>query len=162
MLQESASVTIAFNPKKNLRNSILETLGQDSGQSFEQRGLLVFSFSTGQVLHLPIIVRIGTPFLVGSTPRVYFGVCHVSHPCEGIFMLSNPTNVQARWSVAHVPGGGAWKKSTAIRVKGFAEKAPDLDDPDVFEISPENGLVEGPTVSVSAAVAAPPKDFNRK
>jgi hypothetical protein len=60
-----------------------------------------------------------------------------------------------------VPGGGQWKQSTAIRVKGF-EKATELDDPTVFQISPNNGVIDGPTVSVAATMAAPPKDYNRK
>jgi len=141
---------------------MIATMGQDAGQSFDQPGTMILSFSTGQLLHVPIITKIGTPFIIGSSPRVYFGVCHVFQQCEGIIMLSNPTNVQASWSVIHVPGGGAWKKSTAIRVKGFDEKVPDLDDPTVFEITPDRGLVRGPTVSVTAAVAAPPKDFNRR
>lgn len=68
----------------------------------------------------------------------------------------------ARWTVAHVPGEGAWRRSTAIRVRGFSELAPEVDDPSVFEISPDAGLVLGPTVSVVAAVAAPPRDYNRK
>lgn len=145
-----------------MRESLIESLSREAGQSLEQKGALVFTYSTGQILHLPLITRIGTPFLIGSSPRVHFGVCHVTKPCEGILMLSNPTNVPATWTVAHVPGGGAWKKSTAIRVKGFADKAVELDDPNVFEITPNAGSVAGPTVSISAAVAAPPKDFNRK
>jgi hypothetical protein len=44
---------------------------------------------------------------------------------------------------------------------GFDERGPEVDDPSVFEITPNAGLVEGPTVSVSAATAAPPKDLNR-
>jgi hypothetical protein len=77
-------------------------------------------------------------------------------------MLTNPTDVPARWTVEHVKGGGAWKKSTAIRVKGFEERGPEVDDPSVFTITPDCGEVSGPTVSVTAAVAAPPKDFNRR
>ena len=45
---------------------------------------------------------------------------------------------------------------------GFKADAPAVDDASVFEISPDAGVVDGPTVSVTAAVAAPPQDYNRQ
>lgn len=92
---------------------------------------------------------------------MYFGVCHTSQTCQGLYLITNPTDVPASWTVEHVAGGGAWKKGTVIKVPGFEPKYTEVDDPSVFEISPRNGVVMGPTVSVTAAVAAPPKDFNR-
>jgi hypothetical protein len=35
------------------------------------------------------------------------------------------------------------------------------DDPGVFEISPNNGSLTGPSVSAVSATGAPPKDLNR-
>jgi hypothetical protein len=140
----------------------MSTFSSEAGNPTEQRGKLIFSYATGQSLHVPILTKISTPFLAGSAPRFYFGVCHTTEQCEGILLLSNPTNVPARWTVAHVPGEGAWRRSTAIRVKGFSSAPPEVDDPSVFDISPNSGLVSGPTVSVTAAVAAPPKDFTRR
>lgn len=67
----------------------------------------------------------------------------------------------ARWTVKHVQDGGKWRIGTAIRVRGFDQQTTDVDDPTVFTITPDTGVIEGPTVSVSAAMAAPPKDFNR-
>ena len=161
-LQESGSFHIAFNPRKDLREKLLTTFQSEAGNPTEQVGKLVFSYATGQSLHVPIIAKISTPFLAASSPRMYFGVCQTNLSCEGILLLTSPTNVPARWTVAHVPGEGAWRRSTAIRVRGFSEMAPEVDDPSVFEISPDAGLVLGPTVSVVAAVAAPPRDYNRK
>jgi hypothetical protein len=111
---------------------------------------------------VPIVTKVSTPFLAASSPRMYFGVCHTTQSCEGILLLTNPTTVAARWTVTHVPGEGSWRRSTAIRVRGFSEAAPEVDDPSVFEITPNAGLVPGPTVTVTAAVAAPPKDYNRR
>lgn len=144
-----------------MREELLESLGKDAGKPKEQDGKLIVSFSTGQSLHIPINAKISTPFLTASTPRMYFGVCHVVQSCQGILLLSNPSDVPARWSFEHVVGGGAWKKSTAIRVRGFEESPAEIDDPDVFVITPNAGMVEGPTVSVPSAMAAPPKDYNR-
>ena len=140
----------------------MTTFSQEVGLPTEQRGKLILSYSTGQSLHIPIITKISTPFLSASAPRMHFGVCLTTCQCEGILLLSNPTNVQAKWEVNHVPGEGAWRRSTAIRVTGFQQVAPEVDDPSVFEISPNYGVVDGPTVSINAAVAAPPVDFNRK
>jgi hypothetical protein len=141
---------------------LISSFGRDAGLPTEQRGKLILSYSTGQSLHIPIITKISTPFLAASTPRMYFGVCHTSFHCEGLLLLTNPTNVPARWVVRHVPGEGDWRRSTAIRVTGFKADAPAVDDACVFKISPDAGVVDGPTVSVTAAVAAPPQDYNRQ
>mmetsp|Transcript_22826 Transcript_22826/g.24963 ORF Transcript_22826/g.24963 Transcript_22826/m.24963 type:complete len:278 (+) Transcript_22826:531-1364(+) len=139
----------------------MSTFGKEYGKPTEQKSFLLFTYPTGQSLRLPVITAISTPFITGSAPRLFFGTCHVQRTCQGIFLLSNPTDVPARWTISHVPGGGQWKQSTAIRVKGF-ERIPEVDDPTVFQITPISGVVEGPTVSVAAAMAAPPKDYNRK
>jgi len=139
----------------------MSTFSTEVGKPTEQTSYLLFSYPTGQCLRLPVITSISTPFLTGSSPRLYFGICHVRQTCQAVFLLSNPTDVPARWTVSHVIGGGQWKQSTAIRVKGF-EKVPETDDPEAFSITPQVGTIDGPTVSVAAAMAAPPKDYNRK
>jgi hypothetical protein len=139
----------------------MSAFGKDYGKPTEQKSFLIFTYPTGQSLKVPVITSISTPFITGSSPRLFFGTCHVQRQCHGIFLLSNPTDVPARWNITHIPGGGQWKQSTAIRVKGF-ERETEVDDPSVFTISPTSGLMEGPTVSVAAAMAAPPKDYNRK
>jgi hypothetical protein len=111
-------------------------------------------------MKLPVLLSISTPYLFGSAPRLYFGVCHVRETCVALYLLCNPTDVPAQWSVDHVPDGGKWKQGSAIRVKGF-ESISEVDDPSVFVITPSNGRVQGPTVSVAAAMAAAPKDYNR-
>ena len=96
---------------------------------------------------------------------MYFGVCSVPNNCDGTLLLSNPTDVPASWTVLHVPspgGNASTLRASTIRVKGFEEKGrPQVDDPSVFEISPNVGTILGPTVSVTAAMAAPPNDINR-
>lgn len=149
-----------------MRENIIGSFGKDAGKPTELDGKLILSYSTGQSMHIPLITKISTPFLSGSAPRLYMGVVLVNSNAgikeNGIFMLSNPTDVDAKWIVSHVPGGGAWKKSSAIRVKGFAEPPEEEDDPSVFYLTPSSGVVAGPTVSVTAAMAAPAKDFTRK
>jgi len=154
---------VSFHPKRHLKETLISSFGSSdgTGKPTETKGQLLFSFPTGQTLHWPATVSISTPFLTGSSPRLYFGICHVRKDCQALYLLSNPTDVPGRWTVSHVANGGAWKQSTAIRVKGF-EQVPEEDDPSVFILSPDHGLVDGPTVSVAAAMAAPPKDYNNK
>ncbi len=153
---------ITFNPKKQIREQLLSSFGSETGKPTNSVGHLIFAYPTGQKLFVPVITAISTPYICGSSPRLYFGICHVRHSCNAIFLLSNPTDVPGRWTVQHVPGGGKWKHTTAIRVKGFEQDTVEEDDPTVFTISPNHGVIEGPTVSVAAAMAAPPKDYNRK
>jgi hypothetical protein len=149
-----------------MREMIIGSFGKDAGKPTELEGKLILSYSTGQSMHIPLVTKISTPFLSGSAPRLYMGVVLVSANRDvrdkAVYLLSNPTDVDAKWTVAHVPGGGAWKKNSAIRVKGFAEPPEEEDDPTVFSLTPESGVVAGPTVSVAATMAAPPKDFTRK
>ena len=96
---------------------------------------------------------------------MYFGVCAVPQNCSGTLLLSNPTDVPAAWKVHHIPskdGFASTLKATTIRVKGFEPKGRQQeDDPSVFIITPDNGSIVGPTVTVTAAMAAPPNDVNR-
>eukprot|EP01033_Poteriospumella_lacustris_P001452 gene1452-1054_t len=157
----SSSVSMGtFGRIVQLLPHIIASFGGDAGKPTEARGDLIFSYPTGQKLHVPLVTSISTPFITGSSPRLYFGICHVRQQCQAMYLISNPTDVPARWTVTHVPHGGAWKPASAIRVKGF-EQIPEEDDPEVFTVTPNAGSVEGPTVSIAAAMAAPPKDYNR-
>eukprot|EP01038_Epipyxis_sp_PR26KG_P007446 gene7446-10147_t len=162
----STTISISFQPKRDAREKLFHTLTSnnvlDSGKPVEQNGYLIINCSTGQILQIPILTNIVTPFLNGSSPKLFFGVCHTMQSCSGTFLLSNPTNVPAVWTVTHVEGGGIWKKSSAIRVKGFDDKPTEVDDPSVFTITPSSGAVMGPTLSTASAIAAPPKDLNRR
>ena len=130
-----------------------------------EKGQLYLAFATGQALTVPLSAELATPFIAGSSPRLFFGACHVSSACNGVLLLSNPTPVAAKWTVAHVPAtldkSGHVKRNNTIRVKGFIEPEPMVDEPSVFTISPDAGQLLGPTVSVTAALACPPKDANR-
>lgn len=168
--QASAKFAIAFTPKRDLRESILQaattsTAGQIKKELTTHGGKLILSFSKGQSMHIPITANITTPFLFASAPRMYFGVCSVPQSCSGTLLLSNPTDVPAVWKVHHIPskdGFASTLKATTIRVKGFEPKGrKQEDDPSVFVITPDDGSVIGPTVSVTAAMAAPPNDVNR-
>ena len=128
----------------------------------EEHGSIIVSFSTGHSIVIPLHAMISTPFIAASAPRMIFGTVHVSKSTDGILLLSNPTDVPARWTVSHVPGAGGSRKISTIRVKGFIEQSPQQDDPDVFSITPNAGLVTGPTVSATAATYNPPVDLNRR
>jgi hypothetical protein len=171
VLQSNASArfTVSFQPKKELRNTLLQNTSLSGAEANQkeaikekEKGTLIISFSTGQQIYIPISVTIATPYLTASSPRLFYGTCHVTRSCQGVLLLSNPTDVTAKWSVAHVPESQKTKKASAIRVKGFGTQAKPEDDPTVFEISPQSGVLSGPTVSPAAATFCPPNDVNRR
>lgn len=137
-------------------------LGQGDEAAANEKGTLIIAFSTGQMLHIPVSVTLRTPFIAASSPRLNFGVCRTSLSCSGTVLLSSPTDVIARWSVAHVPGAGGSRKVSSIRVKGFEDVGGQEDDSSVFTITPNAGELQGPTVSPVAATYCPPNDVNRK
>ena len=161
--QQSASFSVAFMPKRDFRQSLKTTLVgvEGGGKPTQAEGRLIVAFSTGQSLVVPISAKVATPFITASSSSLWFGVCHVTATIEGTLLLSNPTDVPARWTVAHVPSTDAPRRTSSIQVAGFNERGPESDDPSVFEIGPGTGVVRGPTISVPSAVGAPPKDFNR-
>ena len=165
----SYSFKLDFAPSRNMRATIAQprdvTVG---GSANTEDGQLVVSFNTGQRLSLPLLGSIATPFIVGSAPDVNFGVCRVGANCDGTLLLTNPTPVGAKWTVKHVPpiksDASRRKKANdamAIRVPGYSYPDPETDDPSVFIITPSAGMLAGPTVTVTAATAAMPKDVNR-
>lgn len=158
--QETATFAVVFTPKRDLRDTMYSTSSVEASKPREEEGKLVVSFSTGQSLQIPVKVLLEIPFISASAPRLYFGCCNTEQSCSGTILLSNPTKVPASWSVS--PVLGAPRKVSSIRVKGFEEKAEQMDDPTVWEISPDSGVLDGPTVSVTAATACPPKDLNRQ
>ena len=122
----------------------------------------MLAFSTGQRIDLPLTALVASPFLVGSSPKLFFGVVNVGFDTEGTLLLSNPTTVPARWKVEAVPGAGRSLRTSAIKVPGFEVPEEEMDDPSAFIITPSAGEVAGPTVSVVAATATLPKDYNRR
>jgi hypothetical protein len=165
MPRQSETFSVAFTPTRDLRSTLFSTSSIDASKEKMERGVLHLAFSTGQALSIPLSAELATPFISASSPRMFFGACHVAQTCTGVLLLNNPTPVMAKWTVAHVPATldatGHVKRGTSIRVKGFIEPEAQVDEPSVFSLTPDAGQLLGPTVSVTAALACPPKDVNR-
>ena len=163
--QQSESFSIAFTPKKNLRNSLKSTSQADALSGKNESGNLYIKFSSGQGLQIPVSMKLSAPFITASTSKIHFGRCHTSTSANGFFLLSNLTPINAKWTITHIPAKldakGAIAKTSSIRVKGFLESAAQYDDPSVFMLHPSDGILEGPTLSVASSIAAPPSDVNR-
>eukprot|EP00605_Chrysophyceae_sp_TOSAG23-4_P000478 GSChrysophyteH1.ASY1.ANO1.537.1 assembled CDS len=167
--QASSSLALSFQPSRGMRDTITKTKQATAAvASNDEEGNLVISFNTGQRLFVPLLGSISTPFLVGSSPSLFFGTCKVGFSTDGTMLLTNPTHVLARWVVKHVPVPNDARAQrlrenakNKIKVPGYEYPGPETDDPSVFFLTPTAGTVEGPTVSVVSAVAAPPKDLNR-
>lgn len=157
-----------FIPKKQLQDTLNMTSTSStasvdiSSVQTELDGALLISFPSGQGLSVPVKTVVSTPFITVSSALVYFGVCRVTKSCDGIMLLCNPSDVTASWSVVAIPGGGVSRRATDIQVSGYEGISLETDDPSVFELSPTAGVIEGPTQSVTAAMAALPKDPLRR
>ena len=80
-----------------------------------------------------------------------------------MFSLLNPIDVPAKWNLTHKPVDMNTKRNnTAIRVSGFNERGPEIDDPSVFEITPNDGVLYGPTLSASSAASACGKNSTKR
>ncbi len=153
---------VSYAPKRDIRDTLRTQVTTDKSKDLTESGKLLLSFATGQSLSIPIEVNINTPFIFASSPDMELGVCQVGKSCTGIMLLSNPTSTDAYYTITPVPGSGATSRPSAIRVQGFnADSAEPIDDPSVFSFSPQQGRLQGPTVSASSALAAPPKDETR-
>ena len=163
LAQKSARYLVAFTPRRDLRNKMLHSSakGAVGSPDVKESGSITITFSTGHSVLVPVTAALSTPFISASSPRLYFGVCHTSKEAEGTLLLNSPTDVLARWSVQHIPGAGSSRKVSAIRVQGFAPPPSQDDDPTVFDITPNSGVLQGPTVSPTAAMYCPPNDVNR-
>jgi hypothetical protein len=165
----STSFVISFQPSRGMRDTITQTKQATAAVgSNDEEGNLIIAFNTGQRLFMPLLGSIATPFLVGSAPKMVFGTCKVGFSTNGTMLLTNPTQVMARWVVKHVPvptDARAMRNrenaKNKVKVPGYEYPGPETDDPSVFILTPSAGAVSGPTVSVEAATAAPPKDLNR-
>ena len=94
---------------------------------------------------------------------MFFGICHTSKSCQGMFYLLNPIDVPAKWNLTHEPmDSNTENVRTAIRVDGYNERGPDVDDPSVFEITPTSGLLFGPTISTANTSEFFEKERNKK
>lgn len=139
-----------------------KTTADSTTESIDEDGFLNLESSSGQSLSIPIQTTVFTPFLVGSSATMQFGVCHVHKSTEGMFLLSNITMTPGHWKVINIPNGGISRRQTNIPVREFQDVVLENDDPSVFKLFPMEGILCGPTVSVSAAIAAPPKDVMRR
>ena len=161
---KSARYLVAFTPRRDLRNKMLNNSasgGAGGSPDVTDSGSVTLSFSTGHQIFVPVTTLLSTPFISGSSPRMYFGICHTTQTAEGTLLLNSPSDVLARWTVTHVPGAGGSRKVSSIRVQGFATPPVQADDPSVFEITPNSGALQGPTMSPTAAMFCPPNDVNR-
>jgi len=149
-------LSVVYTPKKDLRETLMRGTGLVSTMMMRQEnedfGRLIVNFSTGPRILVPIKVTLSTPSIISSSPKVLFGVCHVTRACEGTVLLSNPTDVSAVWTIKHVPDAGLGKKPSSIRVRGFPVIDPPRDDPEVFFITPSGGRIEGPTGPITTAM----------
>ena len=121
------------------------------------RGDLNIAFSTGQLQTIALKATVLSPTLVVQPAAHAFGVVRASNTSELLVFLANPTEVDAAWSLRHVPQLN--RKSDGI--DGDNARPDSVDDPSVFTFEHVAGVVAGPSLPLRSAAACVPKDFNR-
>ena len=121
------------------------------------RGDLNITFSTGQLQTIALKATVLSPTLVVQPAAHAFGVVRADKTSELLVFLSNPTEVEASWSLRHVPR--ASRKNDGI--DGDNARPDSVDDPSVFAFEDVSGVVAGPSLPLRSAAACVPKDFMR-
>ncbi|CAH0377858.1 unnamed protein product [Pelagomonas calceolata] len=121
------------------------------------RGDLNITFSTGQLQTIALKATVLSPTLVVQPAAHAFGVVRADKTSELLVFLSNPTEVEASWSLRHVPRAG--RKNDGI--DGDNARPDSVDDPSVFAFEHVAGVVAGPSLPLRSAAACVPKDFMR-
>jgi len=125
----------------------------------ELKGSLRVQFSTGHVQELVLTGIILRPMLVCSPSKYYFGVALVGNGVKIYLSVSNPTEVEAQWSLGHIPSH-TFKKSR-LDDGGIGSMMSNVDDPDVFEFSEIQGCLAGPTMPLESSGVCLARDVNR-
>ena len=122
------------------------------------RGDLSIAFSTGQIQTVALKACVLSPTLVAAPAAHAFGTVRADATSDLVVFLSNPTEVEASWSLTHVPR--SQRKSDGI--DGDNARPDSVDDPTVFSFEHLAGTVCGPSLPLRSAAACVPKDFNRQ
>ncbi|EQC37574.1 hypothetical protein, variant [Saprolegnia diclina VS20] len=103
-------------------------------------GALTIRFSQGTLQTIELQGRILRPILVLAPSHFKFGLVHCEHHETVKIFLSNPTEVDAHFTVHHVPQLGSKT----------------VDDPSVFQLSLTSGTLRGPSLPLHNSGALVP------
>ncbi|CAM9402124.1 unnamed protein product [Chrysoparadoxa australica] len=158
---DMAFVPLGHDFAKSLTNS--HTAGTKEELSLKQEvgGELKIGYSSGheQFVHLKGVLLRPT---VGLSPPMHnFGITHVERTATATLYLTNPTEVDARWSIHFVPTPPPKRPLPLDSVDGRVPPPPFQDDPSVFTFSQEEGTQRGPSLALPCSGACLPRDQNR-
>ncbi|OQR92208.1 hypothetical protein ACHHYP_03955 [Achlya hypogyna] len=132
------SQAITENPPWHL--FLVRTAPKSTMSKLGYTGALTIRFSQGTLQTIQLQGRILRPILVLAPSHFKFGLVHCEHSETVKVYLSNPTEVDAHFTVHHVPQLGT--------------KA--IDDPSVFQLSVASGTLHGPSLPLHNSGALVP------
>jgi hypothetical protein len=124
----------------------------------ESEGTLAIHFSTGQVQRMKLVGVVSRPMVVCAPAEYDFGLVHTESSSEFLLFLSNPTKVDAKWNVVHVPVSTPKYNITL----DDDLKSSVTDNPNVFSFGQLSGVQQGPCYPLVAAGSSLPLDFNQR
>eukprot|EP00741_Cyanophora_paradoxa_P008875 tig00001406_g8592.t1 len=149
--RETIDLTIAFAPPAG-------AFGVADAEDALFEGDLLLAFANGARQRLPLAGRLPRPELRAAPDVLRFGPVHVDNARPLEVLLTNPTQVDARWRLVHVDPanpdaaraaharGGGDARSAAVIFHGYGAAGGGTatrDDPGAFEFSASAGTVPG-------------------
>lgn len=90
-----------------------------------------------------------------APPLHDFGPIHTEQSARATLFIGNPTYVDARWTLQHVPGSPSKKRALHKAAKTVE------DDPSVFLFGEMAGTMRGAKLPLASSAACLPEDWNR-
>ena len=149
---DNVHVELGFIPPRSYAES---KVGEEIVLKKELRGDLTINFATGHVQNVILKGIVLKPVLVVAPATYHFGVINTEACHTVIIYLCNPSEVDARWSVKHIP------KVPIKKVFGKEAFEDQIDDSDVFVFNETEGIQRGPTLPLPSAASCLPEDYNR-
>lgn len=125
----------------------------------QYEGALDVTFASGASQRLALSGVVSRPAVVVTPPQVVFATTHVEERSVAVVHLANPTAVEARWKMEHIPFAGV---RTFAYEEERAEAEAHTDDPSVFAFSTSSGALPGPTLTAEDAGGAAPAGTARQ
>ena len=101
--------------------------------------MLSIVYANGDEQEIDLKGEVNYPLLAVSPAEHHFGAVHTDDSQKIKIYLSNPTYVDAMWTLVHVPSLLSPKK------RGFS------DEPEVFDFDTISGMLKGPTLPLDTA-----------
>ena len=158
---ECLEVTVAFVPSVTpLSDGSRDDIDESKDMKLDAKGRLKLLYSTGQEQYIDFKGELMRSMVVAQPSDYHFGVIHTEVHKDVVMFVINPTVVEAKWKIVHIPATLP-KRPRMILDPHHELNQEHLDFPEVFTFSETEGVQSGPTLPLTSTAACMPDDKNR-